>query len=217
MNSTNSNLRNTLPYPETPWKISPNLLQRVQNQSKGTYHISVMNEKDPEWIFVHRYFEMHKPANRSIKNIHCILNLGASRQFEGTVQTLEGEADNPVFSPSWQNETDVVLRKKVMNRWQEVTAPYSPFSITWSGHTKESFTKVRILPLWHGTTEKICQSICQSGFTFFGKHTLIKGGTEQNQKNTDIGYFGSGIYFTNSAAMRLKFIAMAIFCSLGWS
>lgn len=47
--------------------------------------------------------------------------------------------------------------------------------------------------MWHGSSADKCQSICESGFTFFGKH---KGGTV---KSTDEGFFGSGIYFTNSA------------------
>ena len=50
--------------------------------------------------------------------------------------------------------------------------------------------------MWHGTKKEICHSICQSGFTFFGKHDILQGKKDQN---TDAGYFGSGIYFTNSA------------------
>ena len=58
-----------------------------------------------------------------------------------------------------------------------------------------------MLPLWHGTEH--ADSICTSGFTFFGKHHLHPSKlfpvNVPKMESTDIGYFGSGIYFTNSA------------------
>ena len=53
----------------------------------------------------------------------------------------------------------------------------------------------QILPLWHGSSETAAQSVAESGFVYFGKASL--GGTKT--KSTDEGFFGSGIYFTNSA------------------
>jgi len=51
--------------------------------------------------------------------------------------------------------------------------------------------------LWHGTNEKKCDYICRSGFAYFGKQDLE--GKFLSADNTDEGFFGSGIYFTNSA------------------
>ena len=48
-----------------------------------------------------------------------------------------------------------------------------------------------------GTKKEVRNSICSTGFTTFGKHEVKQGGPLG--PNTDIGYFGNGIYFTTSA------------------
>ena len=44
-----------------------------------------------------------------------------------------------------------------------------------------------------------CESIATSGFAYFGKHAYFDSKTQFSTTSTDIGFFGSGIYFTNSA------------------
>ena len=103
----------------------------------------------------------------------------------------------PFFAPQWQKEDCAPLRKKTIERWKSQTTPYSPFSIIRPGKRTDIYEHVKILPLVHGTRAATCNSICDIGFTFFGKHSLIHGEQELGS-NTDLGYFGSGIYFTNS-------------------
>lgn len=69
-----------------------------------------------------------------------------------------------------------------------------------SNSRADSCVRAKVLPLWHGSSEVVCQSICSSGYTSFGKHHYYdENATKGNAKSTDKGYFGSGIYFTNSA------------------
>lgn len=180
-----------------PWMISPDLFQRVQNNSQGEYRKAEVRPSDPEWAFIHNCFEVQKPTNRSIKIAHCVFSPGSSRQFEGAIQNFEAQSKNPAYFPKWTQECDFPLRRKVMDRWQATVAPHSPFSISWGDKSVELFEKVKILPLWHGTTAAKCDSICRTGFTYFGKHEALKEGIRG--QNTDTGFFGSGIYFTDSA------------------
>jgi len=56
----------------------------------------------------------------------------------------------------------------------------------------------KIMPMWHGSDPAKCTSIASEGFTFFGKHAFFEQ-QEDDMSSTDAGYFGSGIYFTDSA------------------
>jgi len=58
--------------------------------------------------------------------------------------------------------------------------------------------------LWHGT--KRAEAICSNGFAFFGKHALFENPAAAGP-NVDIGFFGSGIYFTNSAQYAAMYSA----------
>ena len=61
----------------------------------------------------------------------------------------------------------------------------------------EELKHAKIVFGWHGTNSPKARSICESGFTYFGK---IGYGA-----STDEGYFGSGIYFTESAKYALMY------------
>lgn len=188
-------LRPLLPNPNTPWLISPTLFQKLQGKTHhgSPYHKTEITSQDPEWKFLLRYFEWQKPTNRSIGAAYCIHNPSHTAQFEANFSNIEQQAQNPAFAPKWSQESNSFLRKTVIKRWEELTAPYTPFTVR-----QYSLSHTKIVPLWHGTKEAICNSICSTGFTTFGKHALIQGSGGQSQ-NTDIGYFGSGIYFTTSA------------------
>ena len=53
--------------------------------------------------------------------------------------------------------------------------------------------------MWHGTREERVHSILRAGFTYFGKENFAIQKEGERFQNTDDGYFGSGIYFTDSA------------------
>jgi len=192
-------IRQFLPNPETPWLVSPQLFQRIQaTQTTNGYKKCPITSNDPEWGFILRYFEWKKPTNRCIKAVHCIHSPSASQAFQATISTIDQQAQSPAFSPKWQQEEDAQLRQKVNQRWKAMTDPYSPVTVPGANSRIDSYAHTKILPLWHGTKAAICHSICQTGFTFFGKHQLLQEG-KKDENNTDTGYFGAGIYFTNSA------------------
>jgi len=192
-------IRQFLPNPETPWLVSPQVFQRIQATGiTNGYKKCPITSNDPEWAFILRYFEWKKPTNRCIRAVHCIHSPNATQNFQSNIPTIDQQAKSPAFSPKWQQEEDVHLRQKVNRRWKAMTDPYSPVTVPGGNSRKDSYAHTKILPLWHGTKAAVCHSICQTGFTFFGKHQLLQEG-KKDENNTDTGYFGAGIYFTNSA------------------
>ncbi len=187
------------PVPKTPWNITPNLFARIQSQPEGSFVKCEVLPTDPEAAFVLQYFMHCKPHNYAIKKIYCIHNPDQTLSFEAGVKIIEREADNPINSPKGKDEAPKSERAQVLRRWQECITSFSPVKIKGPKRT-DKYTEVKVLPLWHGTNETVCQSVCTSGFTSFGKHHYFNSAAQQGANaSTDIGYFGSGIYFTNSA------------------
>ena len=197
-----SNLKSCLPYPETPWRISPDLYTRVQGEAAATaYKRCQILPSDPEYNFIMTYFQASPPANRHIKAAYVIHNAPATTQFEALIPSLEQEARSETFAPRWHQEDNVPLRKAALERWQQGAAQFSPVSIPNRDGVQEPYPLTKVLPLWHGSKQEICHAICKTGFTFFGKHHYLKDQAQgaSAAKSTDLGFFGSGIYFTNSA------------------
>jgi TPR repeat protein len=190
------------PNPQTPWNFSEPLFERVQNYtSDKSFKLCEVLPADPDLQFILKYFEQQKPAGYGIKRVVCIHNHEHTLMFESTLKNMEREASNPIFIPKGKAEEPQAERARVVARWESQAAQFSPVEIkSLSSRGTDTCSKVKVFPLWHGSTKAVCQSICWSGFTSFGKHhyfdeNATKGGT----KSTDKGYFGSGIYFTNSA------------------
>jgi hypothetical protein len=178
------------------------LFKRVQNYtSDKSFKLCEVLNTDPELQFILKYFEHQKPPGYSIKRVVCIHNPDQTTFFEAGLKNMERESNNPVFAPKGKGEEPKADRARVLARWESQASQFSPVEIkSLSSRGIDTCTKVKVLPLWHGSTKEVCQSICWSGFTSFGKHhyfdeNATKGGT----KSTDKGYFGAGIYFTNSA------------------
>ena len=195
-----SQLRDSLPNPETPWMMSPDVFARFKSLPliENAYKKCLLKPEDPEAAFVHAHFNQHSPTNREIARVWCIHNLFMTRQFEGAIPVMEQEAMNPTFAPNLQAEDAPALRQKAIKRWEAITAPYSPFALEADHGRTSLYSSTKVLPLWHGSTAAVCSSICQAGFTFFGKHQIIHQGAADGQSK-DVGFFGSGIYFTDSA------------------
>jgi len=175
------NLHKFLPEKKTPWQISSKLFERIMaapyEAGDRRYKKCPLFREDPESAFVFSYFDQHKPANRVISNVYCIHNQTMTDAFVARVETIDAEAK--IFTPKWRGESDVTTREKVIQRWQAQAGQFSPITIKTT--REDTFTRVRVLPLVHGTSQMTCHSIASTGFTCFD------------------GYFGSGIYFTNSA------------------
>ncbi len=188
----------------SPWLLSEPLFQRVRASSaqKGRHLECEVRPTDPEWDFVHSYFFQYAPLTYSIKHVFCVHNPPQTGQFEDSLVSMDGEAQNPVFfSPKWQTEDPTGCRAQVMTRWKESAAAFSPVAVVRSGtcKRKEVLSHVFVFPYWHGSSQQKVQSICDTGFTYFGKHNYLQEGIRDRGLSKDIGFFGSGIYFTNSA------------------
>src|SRR3984885_3071348 len=187
----------TVPCPETPWRMHSQTFAKLSQSTNSSYKTYTLTTADPEYAFVYRYFHAQQPTNRALKRIVCIHQSRQNNVFENTIPSMETEANNETFKPKWHKEDNASHRQQTMTRFGNMVSQFSPFSIPWTNSRKESFKNVRVLPLWHGSDAQKCDSICRSGFTFFGKHSYF--GAQSGNQSTDVGYFGSGIYFTTSA------------------
>lgn len=201
-------LVNLLPNPRMPWYISPSLFERLQKAGASEGAGAATNFKgcqvtssDPEFAFIMKYFNHSKPKNLGIRKITCIHNALSSQTFE--VSLLQTEATAKGFPPSWQGEEPKAERTAANDRWRRQVDQFSPIQVK-TAQRIEKLTATKILPLWHGTTK--ADAICSNGFAFFGKHALFKSANSAGP-NTDIGFFGSGIYFTNSAQYAAMYSA----------
>jgi hypothetical protein len=195
-------LNQTLAQPQTPWNVSSPLFGRIKTLSSDqSFKLCEVLTTDPEYNFILKYFEHQKPADFGIKKILCIHHPNQTSFFESGIQNIENECKNPVFQPKGKQEEPKADRARVISRWEQQVVQFSPVEIkNSSGRGAETYSKVKVLPLWHGSSQVVCQSVCSSGFTSFGKHHFFdENATKGGNKSTDKGYFGSGIYFTNSA------------------
>ncbi|MGZ3633088.1 MAG: ankyrin repeat domain-containing protein [Parachlamydiaceae bacterium] len=189
---------------ETPWQISSRLFQRIQAQlwdSETCYKKCPLFQEDMEASFILKYFEQQKPANRVISNVYCIHTPDLTEAFQAHIKVIDRQAET--FTPEWHQEGRTEERQKVIQRWKKQAEQFSPVSLKGPRKT-ETLTRVRVLPLWHGTSAAVCNSIASSGFVHFGKHHFFNNVLNIEAKpgkfeSTDPGYFGDGIYFTNSA------------------
>lgn len=187
-----------------PWCISPDLFDRAQKESwvesaegKMLYKKCEILPTDPEHNFILQYFMHQKPSRYSIAKAYCIHTPSLTGVFEGQLEIIDKEAE--IFRPEWENEDLPDQRGLVIERWKEQVHGFYPISVKQITRC-DPLLNVRMLPLWHGTTPTVCHSIAMSGFTYFGKHHFFNSDAKSGTfKNTDPGYFGSGIYFTNSA------------------
>jgi WD40 repeat protein len=116
--------------------------------------------------------------------------------FELNLSSIEREAET--FKSTWSGEPRADQRALAIEGWKQATGVFSPFETMEKDGRRRTWKNSKVLPLWHGSSSDKCDSISTSGFVYFGKTSL---GSKQSDdpESTDEGYFGSGIYFTNSA------------------
>jgi len=192
------NLASLCPQPNTPWLIGQSLFTRLQSQtSDKPFRLEEVTPQDPEAQLIQTYFAHQQPLGYSIRQILCIHNPSHTLAFENEIKNIEIETKK--FIPQGKNEQPQQERQNTIRRWTTITDAFPSIEILGPKRI-ERFLKTKILPLWQGTSSQKCESICGSGFTFFGKHHCFDPNAQKGaQASTDIGYFGSGIYFTNSA------------------
>lgn len=177
-----SDLKTFLVCPNTPWKISQGVADRLDQKNKR-YKAVQLHSSDPEAIFVLPYFNANKPMHYDICNITCIYNPYLQAGFAAHLIQIEEEAKK--FLPSWEKEDLAVERRKAIESWKKLTAPFSPIKVTIEDQ-EDTLQHAKVSPFWHGTSCDKAVSICESGFTYFGKHGYFTG--KGSSGSTGIGY-----------------------------
>ena len=187
-------IKKELSDPHIPWGINKRIFNEMKSQdATGSYKKVQVIPDDPEWRFVCRYFHQDKPNHYSIRKVYCIHERHQQQAFELNLSSIEREATK--FKATWHEEPRASQREKAIERWKQSVNIFSPFYTMETDGRRRAWKNVKILPLWHGSSGEVCESIATSGFVHFGKISL--GGS--TPESTDEGFFGSGIYFTNSA------------------
>lgn len=181
---------------QTPWWISRRVFKEMETQEGKPFKCVRVLPTDPEWGFVWRYFHHDKPHRYAISEIFCLHQSSQQKSFEANLHLIEREGAK--FRSTWGQEGRARARAKVIERWRRAAGVFCPFDT--SEGSKHSWEHTKVMPLWHASAkgEEVYKSIAESGFVYFGKHNIGKS-CETDCTSTDVGFFGSGIYFTNSA------------------
>jgi len=107
-----------------------------------------------------------------VNSIQLVLNKNLRSMFEGEIAILDKRKNKLPFLPTWHQEEDHVLRGQIMSRLQGIQKNHEPQPA------------VPVLPLWHGCTASVALEICETGLA--------------DLQTTDDGFFGRGLYLTNS-------------------
>ncbi len=185
---------------KTPWRPSPTLSQRIEQQpyTSGLLRTCTILPSDPEHELILRSFMENKPSGYSIEEAVYIDNFALAQAFEAELINMDQEAQK--FLPRWNEESLAEQRKQAIDAWKDYTNEYPILEVPYPGQVMR-LNSAKILFVWHGTNFAKSQSICSSGFTYFGKHHFFQvSAQEGSAASTDLGYFGSGIYFTTHAA-----------------
>ncbi|WP_316355522.1 hypothetical protein [Candidatus Neptunichlamydia sp. REUL1] len=193
--------RKYLSNPDMPWRLNSDLERRLKplpshfqplSEGESQCKYCVLGPEDHlEWNFIHQYFDRSQAGDRHIKEIRYLHHEGLFQSFETGIKTAEDKSRNGFFDPKWKQGTNAVERQNVFDRWKKMVSNF-PCSIEVEGNV-QALKNVKILPLLQGSKEALCESICHSGLEIVGKHSGIAG-----PSSTDPGWFGSGIYLTNS-------------------
>ena len=187
-------IRQELSDPHIPLGINKRIFNEMKSQdAKSNYKKVQVLPTDPEWRFVWRYFHQDKPNRYNIKKIYCVYEQNQQQAFELNLSSIEKESTK--FKHMWHHKPSSSQRAKAIDRWKQSADIFSPFSTMAADGIMRTWKNVKILPLWHGSSEETCESIASLGFVHFGKISHESSIT----KNTDEVFFGNGIYFTNSA------------------
>jgi hypothetical protein len=121
-----------------------------------------------------------------IEDITLVWNKSIQRGFEVERKTLENRMGDPVFLPKWHQMDHSEYRRDIMRELYYNVHKQNPDN---KGDLSKGFGG-SVLPLWHGTRKDIAFKIINLGFA--------------SLQLTDIGFFGKGLYATNSAEYALN-------------
>ncbi len=196
-------LADKLPNRQTPWEpdqaLSQQLVPIPKNDPKK-YREYVLTS-GPLVDFVMRYCNVNPARREVVSCITYIDNPTLRTSFETGLILMEGEANNPKFAPTWkQNTKDRQEREKVLAEWEALVEPFSPLTVN-----GETITNAKVFPGFHGCSDTAADSIAKTGSAYFGKCQDLDSSQSGSALSTDDGYFGRGIYGTDSFAYARKY------------
>lgn len=185
---------------KTPEKEVVKQMVSISSQFEENKPKVKIRKADPEFEIIMRYYLQHQPDNRRIKKISCTFNPVLLSQFKGHLKTCQSQAERTKFKPKLPTEEgqkEKEARGCVLKRFREMTQQFKKVKID----NHKLGEKVNVLPLWTGTTKEALKDISHDNFFSFGT----------GPERTDSGFFGSGIYLTNSAKYAAKYGEVLIF------
>jgi len=120
-------------------------------------------------------YQVHPVPGYEVGAVRVVYNPNFNRTFQGKLHNLQQRQGSKAFAPSWQNENDPQWREKTHQQLERWAASYQD----------TDYPNVKIVPVWHGTSKAICESIFKTGFA--------------NLATTDSGFYGKGIYGAHEA------------------
>ena len=149
-----SNLRQSLPYPNTPWRFSSSVLARMSQGNNPKLRKCELLPTDLESQFIVRCFHLSKPHNYAIAKIFCIHNPIHVQTFESRLIKMH-ETKKP-YLPGKILESGNEQKQENIKRWKEQVEIFQPLEITIEGQTL-FLTSVQILPLWYGNVSEYAE------------------------------------------------------------
>ena len=133
------------------------------------YLLLPASEKD--MAKVQSFYSHHPVPGFEIGSVKVIYNPDLNRAFSLHLGKLQQRASNSAFAPKWSWELEnSEWREKIHLMYEALAKPYRD----------PEYPAVKLLPLWHGTSPAIVDSICRTGYA--------------NLATTDGGFFGKGLY-----------------------
>ncbi len=205
-------------YPRSPWLFSKSLFERLKKleaaEAPRTFTACTIERSDPEYNFVLQYFNHTKPAGRAIRSMRAIYNPGLTQGYVAMLRSIEARA--PKLRDTWKEEAPIAQREKTMKRWEAQVAQFSPIHIKSSKRT-DVLTQTYNVPLWHATAR--ADDICADGFAISGKHHLVESSAKVAKAgtfaSTDLGFFGSAAYLTNSVRYAAMYYPETVLLAWG--
>ena len=144
-------LRKELPELLDSLAISKRIFGEMKQQNETYKKVQIL-PTDPEWRFVWKYFYHDKPKRWGIKQMYCVHERHQQQTFELNLSSIEREAAK--FKPTWDQEPRAPQRAQAIERWKEATNIFSPFNTLENDGRRRDWKETKILPLWHGSSEK---------------------------------------------------------------
>jgi len=137
------------------------------------------------------YFDKLEGNSFDLLNVHAIYNPSLVQSFSLQKEKLQNRAESApslFFATKWKENAEATPQETELRTWTIDTLTRKLNLFPWN-----RISPIPILPVIHGTDMEVAWKICTNGFA-----TL---------SSLDVGFYGSGIYFTTSTLYALQYFA----------